>query len=99
MEFNLVKIRPKLKKFRSENVNSVIRELDLLAGDNRKILVLIFDEAQELLKVNGINFSSVFHDIYDYCRNTTVIFTGSMIGILEKMLKGLEYEKPFSEDL
>ncbi|MFP3189832.1 MAG: ATP-binding protein [Thermoproteota archaeon] len=95
MEFNLVKIRPKLKKFRSENVNSVIRELDLLAGDSRKIMVLIFDEAQELLKVNGINFSSVFHDIYDYCRNTTVIFTGSMIGILEKMLKGLEYEKPF----
>jgi len=50
---------------------------------------------QELAKVNGINFSSVLHDIYDYCKNTTIIFTGSMIGILEKVLKNIEYEKPF----
>jgi hypothetical protein len=58
-------------------------------------LVLIFDETQELMKVNDINFSSVFHDIYDYCEHTTVIFTGSTVGILEKMLKNLKYEKSF----
>ena len=95
IDFNLVKIRPRLKKFRGEDVSSTIRELDLLAGDNKRTLVLIFDEAQELMKVDGINFSSVFHDIYDYCKNTTVIFTGSSVGILENMLKDLEYEKPF----
>jgi Predicted ATPase (AAA+ superfamily) len=95
IDFNLVKIRPRLKKFRGEDVSSTIRELDLLAGDNKRTLVLIFDEAQELMKVNGINFSSVFHDIYDYCKNTTVIFTESSVGILENMLKDLEYEKPF----
>jgi len=95
IDFNLVKIRPRLKKFRGEDVSSTIRELDLLAGDNKRTLVLYFDEAQELMKVDGINFSSVFHDIYDYCKNTTVIFTGSSVGILENMLNDLEYEKPF----
>jgi AAA+ ATPase superfamily predicted ATPase len=95
IEFNLVKIRPRLKRFRGDDVSSVVRELDLLAGDNKKTLILIFDEAQELMKVNGINFSSIFHDIYDYCRNTTVVFTGSSAGILENVLKSLEYEKPF----
>ncbi|BDB98703.1 AAA family ATPase [Saccharolobus caldissimus] len=95
IEFNLVKIRARLKRFRGDDVNSVVRELDLLAGDNKKTLILIFDEAQELMKVNGINFSSIFHDIYDYCKNTTVVFTGSSAGILENMLKSLEYEKPF----
>jgi len=95
IDFNLVKIRPRLKKFRGEDVSSTIRELDLLAGDNKRTSVLIFDEAQELMKVDGINFSSVFHDIYDYCKNTTVIFTGSSVGILENMLNDLEYEKPF----
>lgn len=95
IDFNLVRIRPRLKKFRGEDVSSIVRELDLLAGDNKRTLILIFDEAQELMKVNGINFSSVFHDIYDYCKNTTVIFTGSSVGILENMLKSLEYEKPF----
>jgi len=95
IEFNLVKIRPRLKRFRGNDVSSVVRELNLLAGDNKKTLILIFDEAQELMKVNGINFSSIFHDIYDYCRNTTVVFTGSSAGILENVLKSLEYEKPF----
>ncbi|WP_231112320.1 AAA family ATPase [Stygiolobus azoricus] len=95
IEFNVVKIRAKLKRFRDEDLSSVIRELDLLSSDNKKTLVLVFDEAQELLKVNGINFPSFFHDIYDYCKSTTVIFTGSTVGILEKTLKGLEYEKPF----
>lgn len=96
IEFNLVKIRHRLKKFRGEDVSSTIRELDLLAGDNKRtLLVLILDEAQELMKVKGISFSSVFHDVYDYCKNTTVVFTGSSVGILENMLKSLEYEKPF----
>ncbi|BDC18719.1 ATP-binding protein [Acidianus sp. HS-5] len=95
LEFSLVKIRPKLKKFRSEDISSVVKELDELAKDNKKGLVIVFDEAQELMKVNGINFPSIFHDVYDYCKNTTVIFTGSMVGLVENMLKGLEYEKPF----
>jgi len=95
IDFNAVKIRAGLKKFRNEDIGFLTREMDELAKDNGKNLVIIFDEAQELAKVNGINFSSVFHDIYDYCKNTTIIFTGSMIGILEKVLKNIEYEKPF----
>jgi AAA+ ATPase superfamily predicted ATPase len=95
LEFNLARIRPKLKRFRGDDVSSITRELDLLAGDSKKRAALIFDEAQELMKVNGINFPSVFHDIYDYCGNTSVIYTGSMVGVLENMLKSLEYEKPF----
>jgi AAA+ ATPase superfamily predicted ATPase len=67
---------------------SEIREFDRLARDNGKILVVIFDEAQELMKVNGFNLPSLLHDIYDYCRNTVIIFTGSMIGFCEKYVKG-----------
>ncbi|WP_054837028.1 AAA family ATPase [Metallosphaera hakonensis] len=95
IELNAVRIKTRLKKFREEDVSSVVREIDQLAKDNRKKLVLVFDEAQELMRVNGINSSSVFHDIYDYCKSTTVVFTGSMVGLVEKMLKELEYQKPF----
>ncbi|MFP3161136.1 MAG: ATP-binding protein [Vulcanisaeta sp.] len=95
LEFNVVKIRARLRRFRDQDVNSVIRELDQLAKDNGKRLVIVLDEAQELMKVNGLNLPSILHDVYDYCRNTVIIFAGSMIGLMEGMLKGLEYDKPF----
>ena len=95
LEFNAVKIGVRLRRFRDQDINSVIREFNQLAKDNGKILVVVFDEAQELMKVNGLNLPSLLHDIYDYCKDTVIIFTGSMIGLVEGMLRGLEYDKPF----
>ena len=69
--------------------------MDQLASDQKKRLVLVIDEAQEMMKVSGINFPSVLHDVYDYCKNTAIAFTGSSVGLLERTIKNLEYEKPF----
>jgi len=95
MEFNIIKIRPRLKKFRKEDLTYLFRELDTFAKDNKKILTIVFDEAQELVKISEIDFPSLFHDIYDYCQNTVVIFTGSMIRVVESVLKNIEYKEPF----
>jgi len=95
MEFNIIKIRPRLKKFRKEDLIYLFRELDTFAKDNKKILTIVFDEAQELVKISEIDFPSLFHDIYDYCQNTVVIFTGSMIRVVESVLKNIEYKEPF----
>jgi hypothetical protein len=95
MEFNIIKIKPRLKKFRKEDLTYLFRELDTFAKDNKKILTIVFDEAQELVKISEIDFPSLFHDIYDYCQNTVVIFTGSMIRVVESVLKNIEYKEPF----
>jgi len=88
LEFNAVKIGVRLRRFRDQDINSVIREFNQLAKDNGKTLIVVFDEAQELMKVNGLNLPSLLHDIYDYCKDTVIIFTGSMIGLVEGMLRG-----------
>jgi len=93
IEINKIKVR--LKKIRGQDVIYILSQLDTLAKDNKKRLVLVFDEAQELSKVTGIDFPSLFHDIYDNCTNTVATFTGSMIRLVEKTLKDVEYNEPF----
>ncbi|MBP1358337.1 MAG: ATP-binding protein [Sulfolobus sp.] len=93
VNYNLAKIRPKLKKFRIEDLTYLFRELNDLARDNNKVLIIVFDEAQELLKVN-MELSGVFHDIYEYCTNSVIIFTGSMIRLVEDVLSKFEYKEP-----
>lgn len=95
IELNSVRVRARLRRLRGEDVSTLIRELDQLASDQRRRLVLVIDEAQEMMKVSGINFPSVFHDVYDYCKSTAIAFTGSSVGLLERALKNLEYERPF----
>ena len=94
-EIEINKVKVKLKKIRGQDVIYILSQLNSLAKDNKKKLVLVFDEAQELSKISGINFPSLFHDIYDNCTNTVVIFTGSMIRLVEKTLKDIEYNEPF----
>ncbi|MCY0859848.1 MAG: ATP-binding protein [Sulfolobaceae archaeon] len=94
INFNLVKIKPKLKRFREEDINYLFRELNDMAKDNGKTLLIVFDEAQELSKVN-VDFTSIFHDIYEYCLNTVIIYTGSMVRILNNVLKDMQYREPF----
>ncbi|MCH4816309.1 MAG: ATP-binding protein [Saccharolobus sp.] len=94
-EIQTNKVRAKLKKIRGTDVTYVIREMDSIARNNKKQLVIILDEAQELAKVNGLDFPSIFHDVYDNCKNTVIIFTGSMVKLIEKTLKNIEYTEPF----
>ncbi|WP_257788620.1 AAA family ATPase [Acidianus manzaensis] len=83
-----------MKNFKSDDVNEIIRELDRLSKDNKRILVLFFDEFQNIKKVN-INYGSLLHDIFDWCDNTTVVVSGSIVGMMEEVLKQVEEEKPF----
>jgi len=94
-EIELNKVKVKLKKVRGQDVIYILSQLDLLAKDNKKKLVIVFDEAQELSKVVGINFPSLFHDLYDNCTSTVTVFTGSVIRLVEKTLKDVEYSEPF----
>jgi len=94
-EIEINKVKVKLRKIRGQDVIYILSQLNALAKDNKKKLVLVFDEAQELSKISGINFPSLFHDIYDNCTSTVLIFTGSMIRLVEKTLKDIEYNEPF----
>ena len=94
-EIEISKVKVKLKRIRGQDVIYILSQLNTLAKDNKKKLVLVFDEAQELSKVAGINFPSLFHDIYDNFTNTVVIFTGSMVRLVEKTLRDVEYNEPF----
>jgi len=95
INFDKVKIVPKLKRLNSADISLIMRELDDIAKGVGKTLVLVFDEVQEMFRVGGLNVGALFHDIYDWCKNTTVIMAGSAPGLVMSMLDSLEYEAPF----
>ena len=61
---------------------NLLRELN----EKYKRFLLIFDEAQVLAFVRGINMLGVFQMIHNTLDNIVVIMTGSMPGLLEKIL-------------
>jgi len=95
LELNWIKIGVKLREFKTEDVDEVIRALDSIARDNKKGLVIFIDEVQNIKKVKGFDIGSFFHDIYEWCENTVVIVSGSFIGVAEEILNQVEEEKPF----
>lgn len=95
INFDKIKIIPRLKRLDSADISLIIRELDDIAKEVGKTLVLVFDEVQEIFRVGGLNVGVLFHDIYDWCKNTTVIMAGSAPGLVINMLDSLEYEAPF----
>jgi AAA+ ATPase superfamily predicted ATPase len=50
-------------------------------------LVLMFDEAQEIRKVVGVEMTAILAHVYDYCKNILIVFTGSQFGLLEEILE------------
>jgi len=95
LELNWLKISVKLREFKTEDVNEIARALDSIARDNKKGLVIFIDEVQNLKKVNGFDIGSFFHDVYEWCENTVIIVSGSVIGVTEEILNQVEEEKPF----
>ncbi len=95
VNFDKIKIIPRLKRLNAVDISLIVRELDEIARGVGKTLVLVFDEVQEMFKVGGLNVGALFHDIYDWCKNTTVIIAGSAPGLVINMLDSLEYEAPF----
>ena len=95
LELNWAKVGVKLREFKTEDVNEVIRVLNSIAKDNKKELVVFIDEVQNVKKVKGFDIGSFLHDIYEWCEDTTVIVSGSFIGVAEEVLNQVEEERPF----
>ncbi|MGI0080172.1 MAG: AAA family ATPase [Nitrososphaerales archaeon] len=69
-------------------------ELNSWAKKEKTRMVVAFDEAQELKKVAGVDMMKLFAHVYDYCRNITLVFTGSAIGLLYDFLGSQDAEAP-----
>ena len=64
----------------------VFKLLDEVASRHKYKLIIAFDEAQELAKIAGFNMPKVLAYVYDHCRNTSVVLTGSAIGLLREFV-------------
>ncbi len=76
---------------------SFYRVLDLLdryGGEHGCPVVIAFDEAQELMKLRGINLLPVIAHSYDYMDNIVFVLTGSMIGLVYRFLRIGEPDSP-----
>jgi AAA+ ATPase superfamily predicted ATPase len=69
-------------------------ELNAWAKQEKTRMVVAFDEAQELKKVAGVDMMKLVAHIYDYCRNITLVMTGSAIGLLYDFLGSQDAEAP-----
>ncbi len=80
----------------------VLEALNEWAEEEGKCLVIAFDEAQELSKLRGASLLPVIAYAYDHLRNLTLVFTGSMMGMLHRFLKLSDpqsplYGRPYAE--
>ena len=75
-------------------VVDVFKLLDEAASRDKYRLVIAFDEAQELGKVAGFNMQRILAHVYDYCKNTTVVLTGSAIGLLRDFVGANDPKAP-----
>jgi AAA+ ATPase superfamily predicted ATPase len=69
-------------------------EMNSWAVKEKKHVTIAFDEAQELRKVAGVDSRKLLAHLYDYCRNITIILTGSEVGLLYDFLGEEKEETP-----
>ena len=90
----LISLRIKKVKLTGEvfqaNMLSLLRELN----NKYNRFVIVFDEAQVLAFVKGINYRGLLQFIHNNYRNIVVILTGSMPGLLEKIISPISAEEP-----
>lgn len=72
----------------------IFKLLDETASRDKFRLIIAFDEAQELGKVAGLDMQKVLAHVYDYCKNTTVVLTGSAIGLLRDFIGADDAKAP-----
>ncbi|MDD5503160.1 MAG: ATP-binding protein, partial [Candidatus Thermoplasmatota archaeon] len=64
----------------------ILEAMDKWARENKKRLVLAVDEAQELRKLQQVDFIYLLSYIYDHLRNVVVCLTGSEVGVIYDFL-------------
>lgn len=89
VSFRLKRVRITSDVFQS-NLVTLLQEL------SRKFrrFVLVFDEAQVLPFIKGINYRGLLQLIHNNYHNISVILTGSMPGLLEKMISPANASMP-----
>ncbi len=72
----------------------VLDSIDEWAGDEGLRAIIVFDEAQELVKARGFGILPVLAYTYDNLRNMTLIITGSEFRVFTRFLKLDDPESP-----
>lgn len=70
----------------SLDIWGLFERLDRWAGDNNTTIVVAVDEAQEFRKSAHVDMAGIFAAVYDNCRNTVLILTGSEVGVFYDFL-------------
>jgi len=86
VEFERGKSRPLL--------TSILEAMDSWAKDREEKLVIIIDEAQELIKLRGYDIIPAIAYAYDNLRSLAFVFAGSKIGLLYRFLKVQDPSSP-----
>jgi len=68
------------------DIAGLFKKLDRWALSSKTNIAIAFDEAQELRKVAGIGMDKILAHVYDYCKATSIILTGSAVGLLYDFL-------------
>lgn len=89
VSFRLRRVMVMSEVFQS-NLITLLREL----SRRFKRFVLVFDEAQVLPFVKGVNYRGLLQLIHNNYRNVSVILTGSMSGLLEKIVSPADASAP-----
>ncbi len=72
------------------NLLSLLRELN----SKYDRLVIVFDEAQVLAFIKGVNYRGLLQFIHNNYRNIVVVLTGSMPGLLERVISPIKAGEP-----
>ncbi|AEA12490.1 ATPase [Thermoproteus uzoniensis 768-20] len=79
---------------RAPNISELLEAFDQWAGERGERLVLIIDEAQELIKLRGRAILPALGYAYDNLRNIAMVFTGSKAGLLLRFLRLEDPDSP-----
>jgi len=76
------------------SLSELLQALDEWAGGRGEKLLVIVDEAQELVKLKGRQILPVLGYAYDHLRNLSLVLTGSKAGLLLRFLRLEDPESP-----
>ncbi len=89
ISFRIKKVKLTGEVFQA-NMLSLLRELN----SKYDRFIIVFDEAQVLAFIKGINYRGLLQFIHNNYKNIVVILTGSMPGLLEKIISPTSAEEP-----
>lgn len=90
----LAGIEMELSQDEKPRLSEILDRIDEWSERSGLCTVIAFDEAQELLKVRGVNLLPVIAYAYDNLRHISLVLTGSQVGLLHRFLRLREPGSP-----